>query len=479
MEVDRPEVALVVVVDDDPEVAMLVSRWLAAAGHQTLLAHDGASARSLLATCAPHLVLVDLDLGDSSGLDLIRWLRQGRPPCAVVMLTASAEVSDVVQAMREGAQEYLVKPVGRTRLLAAVDKALNDSGVRSLRQRTALLDGEKVHGMVGRSPPMLQVHAHLTRLAQSDVTVLIGGETGSGKEVVARAIHSTSARANQPFVAVNCGAIPEGLQESELFGHEKGSFTGATSRRLGRFEQANGGVLFLDEVGELSPQLQVLLLRVLQERKFHRVGGDQEIPVDVRVIAATHRELSDDVEEGRFRADLFYRLAVYELEMPPLRDRGDDIMLLAHHMLEQLSQGNKGPLPRITPEVERILMAHDWPGNVRELRNTIERAIVASGGVIRVEHLPPRLQKVGQQVEEKPKAPPAPPPAQTSAPPPTRTRVRARGQSEEREREAIMAAIAAAGGNVSEAMRILGIPRTTMYRKMRRFGLLDPETRGD
>ncbi|RME22246.1 MAG: sigma-54-dependent Fis family transcriptional regulator [Deltaproteobacteria bacterium] len=458
---DPDKSALIVVVDDDEAVATVASRWLRSAGHETLVAHSGHAGQRMLQNADPDLALVDLDLGDMTGLELMRWMRQNHQGCPFVMMTASADVGDVVQAMREGAMEYMVKPVSRSQVLRVVDKALEELRSRNRDQRVLTDASISRHGLVGRSPALRRVHDQINRLAQCDVTALITGETGTGKEVVARAIHSASARRDGPFVALNCGAIVESLQESEFFGHEKGAFTGAISSRAGAFEQADGGVLFLDEVGELTPSLQVMLLRVLQERRFRRVGGNREIKTDVRILAATHRDLFELVEEGKFRQDLYYRIAVYELQLPPLAERGDDILLIARYFLEQLHKDAGAPALRLTPEAEQLLMAYPWPGNVRELRNAMEHASISATDEIRPEHLPPRIARPAR-------ARPARPASR-----------RPDLGSEERERQAIMAAIAAANGNVSEAIRTLGIPRTTMYRKMRKFGLLSKKDSGD
>jgi len=453
--VDLPETspALIVVVDDDPTIASLVVRWLKSAGHRTMVANSGKAAQKVLLSTDPDLVVVDLDLGDMTGLDLMRWRRESHEACPFVTMTGSADVGDVVQSMRDGALEYMVKPVTRSQVLQVVTAALQQASARRQSHSGVTAASIARHGLVGASPALQRVHQHINRLSQCDVTVLITGETGTGKEVVARAIHSASQRADAPFVAVNCGAIVEGLQESEFFGHERGAFTGAISQRIGAFEQANGGVIFLDEVGELSLSLQVMLLRVIQERRFRRVGGAREVQADVRILAATHRDLLQLVDQGLFREDLFYRIAVYELVLPPLRDRGDDVLLIANHFLAGIANRSGRPDLRLSPQTESVLMAYRWPGNVRELHNAMEHAAVAGQGLITPDDLPGRIR------------------AEPRARPAVRLGASTPGQSTASEREAIMAAIAAADGNVSEAMRTLGIPRTTMYRKMRKLGI--------
>ncbi|MCK6504820.1 sigma-54 dependent transcriptional regulator [Myxococcota bacterium] len=463
-----PTRSLVIVVDDDPDVCHLVRRWLEFAGLEVKVAQSGAEMLRLLGTCLPDLVLVDLDLGDMSGMQILPRIQELDREAAAVMLTASSKVEHVVQAVRAGALDYLVKPIERRLLLETVGRALATvASARTSRQRQIGQEGDW-HGLVGRSEAMQRVRAQIDRVAGSEVTVLIGGETGTGKELVARAIHAASARAGKPFVPVNCGAIAKGLQESELFGHERGAFTGAAGRRTGRFEQADGGVIFLDEVAELDPSQQVALLRVLQERTFFRVGGTEEVTVDVRVIAATHNDLLRDVREGRFREDLFYRLAVYELEVPPLRAREGDVTLLARRFLQEAAERGGRPPLELAPATLACLEAYPWPGNVRELRNAMERASVAANQVIEVEHLPGRIQPGAHgDLLRRPAPPAAPPPAPGPAAAP------ARFVDEASEREEIVRALKDAQGNVSQAMRRLGIPRTTMYRKLRRYGILE------
>ena len=466
---------LVIVVDDDPDVCHLVRRWLEFAGYEVKVAGSGAEMIKLLATTLPDLVLIDLDLGDMSGMEILQRVKASDREAAAVMLTASTKVEHVVQAVRSGALDYLVKPIERRQLLETVGRALATVvTTRSSRQDLIGQEGDW-HGLVGKSEAMQRVRAQIDRVARSEVTVLIGGETGTGKELVARAIHAASPRAEKPFVAVNCGAIAKSLQESELFGHEKGSFTGAVGRRTGRFEQAEGGIIFLDEVAELDPSQQVALLRVLQERNFFRVGGVEEVNVDVRVIAATHNDLLQDVREGRFREDLFYRLAVYELEVPPLRAREGDVSLLARRFLQDEAERSGGRALDLAPETISCLEAYPWPGNVRELRNAMERASVVANDVVRVEHLPGRIQP-GARSEPLHRLP-SPPASPTASPalPVVAPSVPAspRAQDEGSEREEIIRALKESQGNVSLAMRRLGIPRTTMYRKLKRYGILE------
>jgi len=460
MDTQTASPALVLIVDDDEELTMLISRWLGAAGYRCQTAATGHEAIAILGETLPDLILLDLDLGDMNGLEVLRALREKDRACAVIMLTAMDDPATIVKAMRAGAYDYMVKPVQRAKMLSASAEALSTVVASAHQRRNRGVRPDGYLGMLGRSATMLRAYKQIDRVAQSDITVLIGGQSGTGKELAARAIHNASGRSLGPFVAVNCGAIAQGLQESELFGHEKGAFTGASARRAGRFEQADGGVIFLDEVGELSPALQVALLRVLQERNFYRVGGTTEVNVNVRVVAATHRNLAEDVRDGRFREDLFYRLAVYELELPPLCEREGDVLLLAERFLEAAAAGSNRPPPYLAPETREILQAYAWPGNVRELENAMQRAAVAATDEVLPEHLPRRILSAAEELSTQPtpRAPLRPP-------------MSSRRPTDEQEKQEILDAIALADGNVSEAMRVLGIPRTTMYRKMKKYGI--------
>jgi len=441
---DTP-LGLILVVDDDDAHRRITGRWLERAGHRVVEASSGGECLARLAEVLPDVVLLDLHLEDESGLDILDRLQTHHPGLPVVMLTAERDVETVVTAMQKGAWDYLAKPIGRPKLEAIVRNAVRQ---RQMGRRLDDLEREVSRDgfgeLIGDSPPMRAVYRELARLARSEITVLVQGESGTGKELVARALHEHSGRSARPFVALNCAAIPENLQESELFGHEKGAFTGADERRIGRFEQADGGTLFLDEVGELSAGLQAKLLRVLQERRFTRVGGSEELSVDVRVVAATHADLLEAVNAGDFRQDLYFRLAVYEVELPPLRDRSEDVEALVAHFLGELCPGDR-PRPTLDAPLLRALKAHDWPGNVRELRNVIHRALVAcEGDQLTLDALPRRMR--------------GPRPIET-------------GTMVDVERETIERALAASDGNVSEVIRTLGIPRTTLYRKLKAYGL--------
>jgi DNA-binding NtrC family response regulator len=457
-------VARVAVIDDDPSLQRLVTHWLERDGHDVTSYSSGTQALGGQVHLGFDVVLLDIQLGDMDGLDVLDRLMEGAPHAAVVMMTANGDVPAIVDAMRRGAYDYLVKPVTRTKLTTTVRNGAERTKLAAAeRHLDRVQSGEDYHGMLGTSPAMAALYERCDRVAPTDVTVLIQGESGTGKELVAQALHARSRRAAGPFVPINCAAVTATLQESELFGHLRGAFTGAHKDRAGRFEQAHGGTLFLDEVAELSAELQAKLLRVLQERTLYRVGGNEEIHVDVRVIAASHRDLGDLVASGQFREDLYYRLAVFELQTPPLRDRGRDILLLAERFLASFCAGMGRPVPGWGPDTAARLMAHPWPGNVRELRNAMETAAVTADDVVRVHDLPPRLRRDT--------------PSPTLAEPPTPLQPSALPEGdglspmERMERDAIQGALTAANGNVSEVIRALQIPRTSLYRKLRKYGL--------
>jgi two-component system response regulator HydG len=403
----------------------------------------------------------------------------------VIILTSDTNVDTIVSAMRLGAYDYVAKPVQRTDLGVRIK-----NGVESYRMSLRLThlereaEGRAYPGMVGNAPPMRRLFRQMDRLAASDITLLIHGESGSGKELVARAIHAQSGRRHGPFVAVNCAAIPETLQESELFGHEKGSFTGATARRIGKFEQADRGTLFLDEVAELSLPLQAKLLRALQERSFQRVGGSKDIPSDFRLIAATHRDLAQQVREGRFRDDLYFRIVVFDLEVPPLRERPEDIPLLAATFVEDYARKEGREALVLSPEAIAVLSSYPWPGNVRELQNAMQRAtVICEQGMVRPTDLPPRLlETIGEDkllelaasAEGTLSGPtePAPPRAAEAASAAQRGTAKSEAASltlEEMEREMIASSLERLDGNLSLVCRQLGIGRTTLYRKLKKY----------
>ena len=462
----------VMVVDDDRDQRLVIGRWLENAGHRPIPMSSGEQAILGLRDHFPDMVCLDLHMPGLDGIETLQRIRTGYPLLPVVILTADSTPEAIVATMKLGAYDYLTKPIDKTKLLTTVRNACAH---HRMAQRVTELERE-VEGwphsdLIGRSPPMKLLFRQISRVAPSDASVLVEGESGVGKELVAKAIHDSSPRARGPFVAVNCAAIPQGLQESELFGHEKGSFTGATTRRIGCFERANNGTLFLDEVGELTPDLQAKLLRVIQERVFYRVGGNREITSDFRLIAATHRDLDADVQAGRFRQDLYFRIAVCDVAVPPLRDRGEDLHLLAETFAVQLGEAHDGRARRVSSSLADLLPEYSWPGNVRELRNAIHRAVVMSSGTdLLATSLPPRVVEAARRPAfentvsfDEPPPPVSVPSQQDSPPPPGRTTLSAL------ERRAVAEALEAAGGNVSKAARTLGISRTTLYRKLRQY----------
>jgi DNA-binding NtrC family response regulator len=344
----------------------------------------------------PHLVLLDVILPGTDGLAVLQNMRSEDPHIPVIMLTGTKSVKTAVDAMKLGAVDYLSKPFDVEELRIVVDRTLSSHALERevLQLRAQVLQRYAFHNLIGKSPSMQDIYAKIEQVADSRTTVLVSGESGTGKELVAKAIHYNSSRRDRPFIALNCAALPETLIESELFGHEKGSFTDATARRVGQFELANSGTLFLDEIGDLSPTTQAKLLRVLQEREFTRIGGVQSIKVDVRIIAATNKNLDELVRKGLFREDLYYRINVIALYLPPLRERGEDITLLAKHFLAKRIEEEKRPVQEFSKDSLELIARYPWPGNVREMENIIEQAFIWSKGsaVITPEHLPAGLR---------------------------------------------------------------------------------------
>ncbi len=465
------ERGLILLVDDDRLLCELQERWLQQAGFTTRVFHDGESCIAALAEVLPDAVCLDLVLPGLSGLDTLSRIKEHHPNLPVVVMTAHAAVETAVQAIKLGAYDYLEKPVDRTKFVTEIQNTVerNRMSVR-LAQLEREVGGGGYSGIVGESPQIKDMFRQLDRIATSNITVLIHGESGTGKELVARAIHTHSTRSAKAFVPLSCAAVPESLQESELFGHEKGAFTGATSRRQGVFERAHGGTVLLDEIGELSPSLQAKLLRVLQERSFQRVGGTGQISSDFRLVAATHRDLAEEVRQGRFREDLYFRVAVFELIVPPLRERPSDIPLLATHFLSAFARGKPNAPLQLSSEALRVVTGYSWPGNVRELQNAIERAVVvARDRTIRPGDLPRRIRTREAWTSETSVLPETTTP-QTTSPVPEPADASPQAQTlDEIERDAIIAALARHNGNISRVVRELGIGRTTLYRKLKRY----------
>jgi DNA-binding NtrC family response regulator len=453
-------VARILIVDDEASLRDSLRRTLEREGHDVETAEGLQAARARLRDPAFDLLLTDIRLGDGSGLDLVAEARAAQAPLRIVAMTAFGSVDLAVEAMRRGADDFIEKPfppdVLRARLERILEPVRLAGRVARLERenqvlRQELREEEAEEALVGVSPAMARVRERIDRVAPSAASVLILGETGTGKELVARRLHDASTRREGPFVAFNGGAVPEGLAESELFGHEKGAFTGADRKRLGRFELADGGTLFLDEIGELAPALQVKLLRALQERRFERVGGTVTVQVDVRVVAATHRDLEAGIREGRFREDLYYRLNVVRIDVPPLRERPEDVPALVEVFLARYGSRPDGTQMSITPEALAVLQSQPWPGNVRQLENAVHRAcILATGAVLTPEDL-----DLGE----------APAPA-TRAPSGDLREILARV-----ERELIERAVREHGGNLTAAGAALGIERNLLRYKLRKHGL--------
>ncbi len=443
----------ILVVDDEASARSGLEKLLRQSGYVVDTAKDGKDALAVAAEHPPEVVVTDLKMPEMDGMTLLGKLRESDRDLPVIVATAFGDVSSAVAAMRAGASDYLTKPIDFEALLVAIERARERRALRveaeNLRRQLRERDAEGLQGLIGASPAMQKVYRTARQVAASRATVLITGESGTGKGELARAIHALSPRAKQPFVSLHCAAVPETLLESEMFGHEKGSFTGADKRRIGRFEQAQSGTLFLDEIGEISPLVQTKLLRVLQERAFERVGGSDTIAVDVRVIAATNRDLPTEVREGRFREDLFYRLNVVHLDMPPLRLRGSDVIVLASAFLQRFAADNQKPVEDFTDDARTKILAHRWPGNVRELENAVERAVVmCEGARISAEDLP------------------------FEAAQPMRSPIRVPGATmAEIERWAILATLEVTGGSTSKAADLLDISIRTIQYRLHEYGL--------
>ncbi len=455
--------ALILVVDNEHSVRMTLAMLLKGNSHQVVEAADGRTAIEKLREELVSLIITDLKMPEITGLDVLREAKALRPETEVILLTGHGTIESAVEAMRLGAFDYVTKPFEPSELLHRVQNALNHhrlvNEVRLLRQQ--IREQQGFGRLVGRSSQIQRVVEMISRVAGTDTTILIEGESGTGKELVARAIHGESPRADCPFVAINCGALPETLLESELFGHVKGAFTGATATKKGLFEEADHGTLFLDEIGDTSIATQIKLLRVLQEREIRRVGSNAPIKINVRVLAATHQSLEELVQEGRFREDLFYRLNVVTIPVPPLRERREDIPLLACHFLEAAVKRLGKPVPVLSQEAMNLLLEYPWPGNVRQMENAIERAVLmAAQDTIFPGDFPPSLLRSAS-------------PGQTDSPSPKPTRL------DELEREHILNTLDELGWNQARAAEALGIGRNTLWRKLKEYGIQPPDKRTD
>ncbi|HEY1697604.1 MAG TPA: sigma-54 dependent transcriptional regulator [Polyangiaceae bacterium] len=441
----------IVVADDDASARNGLGTLLRGEGFDVTLAEDGPAALARIADVAPDVLVTDLHMPRMDGIELLQKARALHPELVVVLVTAFADVDTAVRAMKEGAEHYLTKPVQVDELLLVVRRALERRSVvhEAAELRARLKERLRFDAIVGRSPAMQEVFNVIEQVAPSRASVLITGESGTGKELAAQALHEHGPRASAPFVKLHCAALAETLLESELFGHEKGAFTGAVARREGRFKQADGGTLFLDEIGEISPALQVKLLRFLQERTFERVGGNETLKVDVRIIAATNRDLAAEVAAGKFREDLFYRLNVVNLEMPPLRARPSDLLPLANHFLERFARENGKHITGLSEDAVERITGYRWPGNVRELENVIERAVVlCDGPTLTAKHLPAGVGAIPKGT------------------------IRIPGSSlPEIERHAILTTLEACGGRTAAASQMLDISVRKIQYKLHEYGV--------
>ncbi len=442
----------ILVVDDDAVARQLLAEALRKEGYDVEIAPGGAEAIALGRARRFDVVLTDIKMGEVDGLAVLREFRQRSPETAIVLLTAFGSMDGAIEAIKQGAYDYLAKPFKKEEVKLVVRRSLEHS--RLVRENARIreeLRERQGSPLIGSSPPMLEVYKLVARVSSGKSTVLLEGESGTGKELVARAVHANSPRRGRPFVPVNCAALQDTLLESELFGHDKGAFTGAVAAKPGLFETANQGTIFLDEIGDIGPPLQVKLLRVIQEQEVRHVGGTASIKVDVRIIAATNRNLAQMVKDGKFREDLFYRLNVVRIVLPPLRERREDIPMLVHHFLQKVSAANNQPVRGFVPETMALLERYHWPGNVRELENIIERTVsLAPGPLIMPDDLPEAVRK----------AEPMP----------------AGGDEgllslDEVGKRHLIKVLRETGGNKVRAAKILGIDRRTLYRMAERFGM--------
>ena len=448
----------VLVVDDDPAHRTMLRTLLTGWGYDIDEADDGSAAIERVHERAFDLIMMDIRMVKVSGLQALAEIKALNPAIPIIIMTAYSSVETAVEALKSGAYDYLTKPLDFDELRLVMERAMEHTHLREENRllRETLGSHFDTQHIIGRSGPMMRLMETVAQVAPSEATVLITGESGTGKEMIAGAIHFNSPRKDGPFVKINCAAITETLLESELFGHEKGAFTGAHRQKEGRFRQAHGGTLFLDEISEMSLAMQVKLLRVLQEREITRVGGEEVIKVNVRIIAATNTDLAREIEEGRFREDLYYRLNVVALEMPPLRERREDIPLLAQHFLEALSRDNRKDIKGFTPQAMDRVMKYDWPGNVRELMNAIERGVVLS----RSEYLDEEVLSLISSDES------------SSQDISSGDGLNADMPLDEVEKATILKTLESAGGNKSEAARRLGITRRTLHKRLKLYGVM-------
>jgi two-component system NtrC family response regulator len=450
----------ILIVDDEKNYLVVLEALLSTEGYEILTSDTGTEALRLVRESDLDLVITDMKMPRMSGMELLEACKKLRPELPVIMMTAYGTIELAVEAMKKQAYDYITKPFQNTQLKLTIKKALENSRLARENRRLseALLDRYKFGNIIGKSKSMLKIYDLIAKVAQSRASVLITGPSGTGKELIAKAIHYNSPRKDRPFVSINCGALTETLLESELFGHEKGAFTGAVAMKKGKFEVADGGTLFLDEVGEMPAPLQIKLLRILQEMEFERVGGTKTIKVDVRVLSASNKNIRQEVDEGLFREDLFYRLNVMNLEVPPLRERIEDIPLLVKHFIDKYKEDEGKERIELSPEAWKALYGHPWPGNVRELENVIERAVVlCNGHKITKEDLPEYLFERKEDEIDLEKIVPLNAPLPESL--------------EKVEENLIRRALRYSGNVQSRAAEMLGISRRMMHYKMKKYGI--------
>jgi nitrogen regulation protein NR(I) len=470
-----PERKQILVVDDEPNLRRVLSAQLTRDGYDVHTAEDGEQALSILGEHHIDLVITDLRMPKVDGMELLRRAVEMDEELPVVMITAHGTVDNAVEALKTGAFDYITKPFDQAEVRTIVKKALRTrdlSATEATRPAEAEAPTGARYGIIGQSPGILELYAVLDRVADTPTTVLITGESGTGKELVARALHENSSRRERPFIKVNCAAIPRDLMESELFGYERGAFTGAVGSKPGRFELASGGTLFLDEIGSIPVEMQVKLLRALQESEFERVGGIKTIRVDVRLVAATNSDLKKEIAAGTFREDLYYRLNVVPIRLPPLRERADDIRLLVRHFIDKFNTRLKKTVKGVDADAERLLASHPWPGNIRELENVIERAVLfCDRERIASEHLPPEVQHSGSVPRAQHSSSPSIEPASADG-----LKEQVKAAMSRLERELILKALEQTHANVTHAARLLKISRKGLQLKMKELGLREDKS---
>ncbi|HWN12457.1 MAG TPA: sigma-54 dependent transcriptional regulator [Candidatus Dormibacteraeota bacterium] len=452
----------ILVVDDEAEIRSLLAAVLQNKGYEVVTVEDGAAALQAVPRERPAVILMDLSMPRMNGMDALPEIKRLDAEVPVIICTAHADLATAVRAMKLGAYDYLTKPFDVELLILTLERAVERHRLHSrIEELKRQGQGSSLAERMGGSPAIAQVIQQVAQVAESNFTVLVQGETGTGKELVARGIHQQSPRRPAPFVAVDCGAIPETLVESELFGHERGAFTGAQARREGHFQLAKGGTLFLDEIGNVPLATQAKLLRALEQREVNPLGAARAVAVDARIIAATNSELEESVKAGRFRADLYYRLSEFTIALPPLRSRREDIMHLSQRFLDEVSMELRRPVRRIADEAMQVLLHHDWPGNVRELRNVVRKAALLATDVVTPEHIPALSAS-------------APAPSRAAAEPlgeDLSLREVAELAAGQAEREVIRHALESTKGNKSQAARLLRTDYTTLHAKMKRYGI--------